>query len=106
MDRSLVEMKRSRCRSANRDGIGTTVKKQTTRPHNGTVADLAHGCFMLTNAGDHGEREPNKSRAVPMQLVCTRRTMPAADVTRNRPSQRPFANRDTQHPRPTRSAMT
>jgi hypothetical protein len=30
--------------------------------------------------------------AAPMDLVCTRRTMPAADVTRNRPSQRPFAN--------------
>ena len=109
MDRSLVEMKRSRSGTASSRGIGTTVKKQTTQPHNGTVVVLPHWRYIQLDADAHGAWEPKESHAVyvggsrrfprrtnpiavPMELVCTRRTLPAADVTRNRPSQRPFAN--------------
>ena len=92
MDRSLVPMERSR--SGVNAGSGSTMKKQTTQPHNGTVVDLLLRRSTRMDASGHGARQ-HKALAVPMRLVCTRRTMPAADVTRNRPSQRPFVNHAT-----------
>jgi hypothetical protein len=109
MDRSLVQMKRSRSRTANSSGIGTTVKKPTIQPRTGIVVDLLHTQIIMADAGGRGARETKHSRAVciarpsqlsrravpmtvPMELVCTRRMLPAADVTRNRPQQRPFVN--------------
>jgi hypothetical protein len=107
MDRSLIQTERSR--SAFPVGIGTTMKKPTTPPCNGTVVTVLHWRNSRMDAGGHGMRAISDSRvpgsglaaqfarrtspvAVPMQLVCTRQTMPAADVTRNRPYQRPFVN--------------
>jgi hypothetical protein len=112
MDRSLVQMERSRSDLFRRIG---TMKKTTTPPHNGTVDPLRHGRLITASACGHGVRARKHARAVyvglslraprrgnpvaaPMDLVCTRRTMPAADVTRNRPSQRPFVD-NAQHPR-------
>jgi hypothetical protein len=106
MDRSLVQMKRSR--SGNFRRIGTTMKKPATPPHNGTVVHLQHGRHIQADTCGHGVRARKDARAVyvglslrtlrrvgpvavPMDLVCTRRTMPA-DVTRNRPPQRPFVD--------------
>ncbi len=63
MDRSLVEMERSRSGTASSRGIGTTVTKETTPPHNGTVVDLLYWRNIQTNAGGHRSREPNESRA-------------------------------------------
>jgi hypothetical protein len=113
MDRSLVQMERSRSRTLSR--IGTTMKKPTTQPHNGTVEHLLHGRHIKADACFYGARARKDARVVyvgsslriprraapvaaPMDLVCTRRTMPAADVTRNRPSLRPF---DDNAPTPT-----
>jgi hypothetical protein len=107
MDRSLVEMERSRSSTSSR--IGTTMKKPSTQPHNGTVVRLLHGRHIQASICGHGVRARKDARAVyvglslriprravpiaaPMDLVCTRRTMPAADVTRNRPSLRPFVD--------------
>jgi hypothetical protein len=107
MDRSLVQMKRSRSGISSR--IGTTMKKPTTQPHNGTVVQLLHGRHIQADICGHGVRARKDARAVcvglslriarrgipvaaPMDLVCTRRTMPAADVTRNRPPSRPFVD--------------
>ncbi len=111
MDRSLVEMKRSRSGTASSRGIGTTMRKQTTQPRNGTVAGLLYWRNIQMSTGGHGAREPNESRTgysgwsahcAPFQAA--RRPdgtglhaaqMPAADVTRNWPSQRPFVNNAT-----------
>jgi hypothetical protein len=107
MDRSLVQMERSRSGILSR--IGTTMKKPTTPPRNGTVVHLLHGRHIQADICGHGARAREDARAVcvgaslriprraipvaaPMDLVCTRRTMPAADVTRNRPSSRPFVD--------------
>ncbi len=92
MDRSLVQMERSLFRIA--CGAGSTKKTRTTPPRNGIVVALLHARNTRSDASGLGMRAFKQRRmtAVPMQLVCTRRTMPAADVTRNRPSPRPFAN--------------
>jgi hypothetical protein len=107
MDRSLVQMKRSRFGIFSR--FGTTMKKSATPPRNGTVVHLLHGRGIQADICGHGVRVRKDACAVyvgtslriprranpvtvPMDLVCTRRTMPAADVTRNRPSQRPFVH--------------
>ena len=99
MDRGLVQMERSRFGTVSR--IGTTMKKPATPPHNGTVVHLLHGRHIQADRCGHGVRARKDARAVyvgsslrmlrragpvavPMDLVCTRRTMPA-DVTRNRP---------------------
>jgi hypothetical protein len=112
MDRSLVQTERSRSGIATRRGIGTTMTKPMTQPHNGTVVALPHWRYTKLDADAHGAWEPKESLAVyvggsrrfprrtnpiavPMELVCTRRTLPAADVTRNRPSQRPFDSNAT-----------
>jgi hypothetical protein len=108
MDRSLVEMERSRSGTVSSRGIGPTVKQPTTQPRNGTVAECPHWRNIAMNPGGHGARDRKdpvwftsdgqhfvcraRPVTVPMQLVCTRRTMPAADVTRNRLLQRPFVN--------------
>jgi hypothetical protein len=113
MDRSLVQMERSRTGILSR--IGTTMKKPATPPNNGIVVHLLHGRHIQADTCEHGVRARKDACAVyvgltlriprrvtpiaaPMDLVCTRRSMPAADVTRNRPSQRPF---DDNAPTPT-----
>jgi hypothetical protein len=63
MDRSLVEMERSRSGTVSSRGIGTTVTKQTTQPHHGAVVELLYWRNIQTNAGGHGTRGPNESRA-------------------------------------------
>jgi hypothetical protein len=107
MDRGLVQMERSRFGTVSR--IGTTMKKPATPPSNGTVVHLLHARHIQADTCGHGVRARKAARAVylgatlriarradpvaaPMDLVCTRRSMPAADVTRNRPSQRPFVD--------------
>jgi hypothetical protein len=111
MDRSLVEMKRSRSGTASSRRIGTTFRKQTTQPHNGTVVGVLHWRNIEMSAGGDGAREPYESRVgavgwsahyVPSLSVSRpdgtglhAAQMPAADVTRNRPSQRPFVNNAT-----------
>ena len=109
MDRSLVQTERSLLGTATRSGVGTIEKMQTTSPHTGTVVDHPHARPSPSGAAGHGVRDVVVSRTVyaggsscfarradpvvvPMELVCTRRMMPAADVSRNRPPRRPFVN--------------
>ena len=62
MDRSLVEMKRSRSGTGSSRRIGTTVTKQTTQPPNGIVVDLLCWQNIQMNAGGHVTWEPKESR--------------------------------------------
>jgi hypothetical protein len=111
MDRSLVEMKRSRSGTASSRGIGTTMRKQTTQPHNGTVVGVLYWQNIEMSAGGHDARGPNESRvgtvgrsahyvsclsiSRPDGTGLHAAQMPAADVTWNWPSQRPFVNNAT-----------
>jgi hypothetical protein len=60
MDRSLIQTERSRSAFAGR--IGTTMKKPTTPPRNGTVVTVLHWRNTRMDAGGHGTRAISDSR--------------------------------------------
>ncbi len=77
MDRSLVEMERSRPGTVRSRGIGTTMKTQTTSPRTGTVVELLHWQNIQMNAGDMAARDSNQTRAVYLGWSARRASRPA-----------------------------